>query len=395
MAAAAYCGRGLALDCLGRIFGGMLRQVCIVSSAVILCSFGCQHRAEPVVATHPEPTLSSPLVAKRTAIQLTEHADRPRILYINDDSITAAELIDPLMPSFVGQAASLTADQMMPRVIQRISDELVRRVQDLLLHREASKSVTDQMTEVLDRYVDDEIKDLVNREFGGRQARFEAHLASQKRTIDHEREQIRRRLIIVKYLQDNILPKISSPTRRELLDYYEANLSDYTQPASRKLLMIDIPKAGNEDDARVAIDQAHARLVQGESFESVAGELSRGIHAAEGGAWGAIQSGLQGRYAEASAHFFELADKQFSEIIDAEDAFFIVKATDVHSASTLPFADVQPELVERYRNTQFDTIRGKILQSLFDSAVVEPDEETFLKAAVASAMERIAAELKQ
>ena len=94
--------------------------------------------------------------------------------------------------------------------------------------------VTDQLLTVVDQFVDQEIRDRVTREFGGRQSRFEVHLASMNMSLDDARQKVRRRILVVKYLQDNVVPKISDPTRGELLEYYDANIQSYTAPARRE-----------------------------------------------------------------------------------------------------------------------------------------------------------------
>lgn len=245
-----------------------------------------------------------------------------RILRVNDETLTVEDVLEPLMPALTQEAGKLPGAQRPRIVIERIQAELIAQVQDLLLYQEASKDLTEPMMEALDRYVDQEIKDRVNREFGGRQSRFEAHLASMRMTLQDARERSRRRIIIVKYLQDNVLPRIADPTRRELLDYYHANMDAYTKAESRELYLIDIPKGHDADQARSEIERARSQLAAGEEFERVTRELSKGIHAADGGSWGHIKSPLQGRYADVSDVFLSLGPNQISDIIETDDAFF-------------------------------------------------------------------------
>ena len=72
------------------------------------------------------------------------------------------------------------------------------------------------------------------------------------------------------------------------------------------------------------------------------------------------------------------------------DAFFIVKAGEVIESETRPFVDVQPELVQRYRNAQFDVLRSGKLRELFDKAAIEPREDLFLATLVDSAVAQLA-----
>ncbi|MCH8881827.1 MAG: hypothetical protein IID34_18320, partial [Planctomycetes bacterium] len=136
-----------------------------------------------------------------------------RILNINEESLTVEDVLEPLMPTLREEAAALPLEQLQRFVRERVQVELVTQVQDLLLHQEASKGITDQILGVVDRYVDQEIRDRVTREFGGRQTRFEVHLASMGMTLEDAREKVRRRIVIVKYLQDHVIVRIADPTR--------------------------------------------------------------------------------------------------------------------------------------------------------------------------------------
>ena len=117
--------------------------------------------------------------------------------------------------------------------------------------------------------------------------------------------------------------------------------------------------------------------------------MSRGIHAAEGGSWGHIKSPLHGRYAEPSAIFFKLDEGRTSGVVETDEAFFIVKAGDVIESETRPFVDVQPELVERYRNAQFEMLRSQKVRELLEKAAIEPREDLFLRTVIDSALAQL------
>ena len=118
--------------------------------------------------------------------------------------------------------------------------------------------------------------------------------------------------------------------------------------------------------------------------------LSLGLAAAEGGSWGHIKSPLHGRYAEPSAIFFKLAEGRSSGVVETDEAFFIVKAGDVIESETRPFVDVQAELVERFRNAQFEILRSAQVRALLEKAAIEPREDLFLRTVVDSAVAQLA-----
>jgi parvulin-like peptidyl-prolyl isomerase len=358
---------------------------------VALCAGGaaCRTGREERPPTTSAGPYRSDAVADPTADPLTPTYP-VRILNINEESLTVEDVLEPLMPKLREQAAVLPPQQLQRFVRERVRVELITQVQDVLLYQEASKGITDQILGVVDRYVDQEIRDRVTREFGGRQTRFEVHLASMGMTLEDAREKVRRRIVIVKYLQDHVVVRIADPTRQELLDYYNTNIESYTQQSSRELCMIDIPKGDDAQASRRAIEEARSRLDAGEDFRNVARGLSRGIHAAEGGSWGQIKSPLHGRYAEPSAIFFKLAEGRTSGVVETDDAFFIVMAADVIESETRPFVDVQPELVQRYRNAQFELLRSEEVRELLEKAAIEPREDLFLRTVVDTAVAQLA-----
>ncbi len=314
---------------------------------------------------------------------------RAGALNVNQEVITVEDVLTPVLKPLGHDISGLSPARARPMIERACRDELIRQVQAALIYQEASKELTDEIRQGVDQRVDQELKDRVNREFGGRQSRLEAELAAEGRTLEGAREDQQRRLVIIKYLQDHILPKVADPTRRELLDYYQAHSDQYTAAARRELWLIDIPKAPSASQARAAIEQAAARLRGGADFAAVAREFSRGLHAEDGGAWGFVQAPLQGRYREPSAVFFTLTADQVSDIIETEEAFFIVRAGQVFDRHIAGFADVQAELRERYRSSQFEYHRVRLLQQLLDEAVIEPAEGVFLAEVVRTAEERL------
>lgn len=368
-----------------------MKPVGLILILVALCVGGASCRAgregrPPTASAGP---YHSGALADPTADPLTPTYP-VRMLNINEESLTVEDVLEPLMPKLREEAAALPPEQLQRFVRERIQLELIAQVQDILLHQEASKGITDQILAVVDRYVDQELRDRVTREFGGRQTRFEVHLASMGMTLEDARTKVRRRIVIVKYLQDHVIVRIADPTRQELLDFYNTNIESYTQQSSRELCMIDIPKGDDAQASRAAIEKALSRLVAGEDFRDVARGLSRGIHAAEGGSWGHIKSPLHGRYAEPSVIFFKLDKGRTSGVVETDDAFFIVKVGEVIESETRPFVDVQPELVQRFRDAQFDILRSKKVRELLEKAAIEPREDLFLRTVIDSAVAQLA-----
>jgi hypothetical protein len=341
-----------------------------------------------VACTAPQPVPSSsgtvPDLEARSATADAYPSGVIDRLHINDDVLTVDEILEAMHEGLL-QAARQGDDAYQAHVVNAAPRTIAARVQDILVYQAASRGMdTAQMNEAVGRAVDQEIRRRVTSDYGGRQSRFEAALRNSGRNLRDVRHDVRRELLVTRYMREAILPKISSPTRQELLSYYQEHIGDFSQPAVRELHLIDIPFDNDRDGARQRIDQAQHRVIQGEAFADVARSLSLGIKSSEGGAWGNVTSDMHGRYAVVSTALAQLESQELS-VVEGQDAFFIVKAGTVNPAVEQAFIDIQPQLTERYRDAQFEFFRRTMLATLIEEAVIVPSEQEFMRAVVQQA----------
>ena len=228
-------------------------------------------------------------------------------------------------------------------------------------------------------------KERINREFGGSEAKYERYLTRQGRTRADTRDRLRRTVIIDSYLREHLLPLVQSPRKRELQQYYESHLADFSKPSRREMFLIEVPIASFIDrrrpvtdtdlseatkQARKSIEDAAAALQAGEPFEAVARKYSLGVNKEAGGAWGFIESPLQGRWAAPSGRLFRLQADEVSEIIESEKCFFIVKAGQVETGGAISFQEAQPQIVEAMRQERFMKLRADFLQKELEQSTI-------------------------
>jgi len=195
------------------------------------------------------------------------------------------------------------------RAAQLIQDKIV----ELLLYHQASLRTTAEALQPLDRIVDEQIRKTITTEHGGVQRRYERYLESQGQSLGEVRERLRRELLVARYLELEIRPKVAEPTRGELLSYYESNKSQWSRPARRSMSLIDVrvvdrlaeevdqptreQLADARAEARRRIEAAREALRSGLGFADAAKQYSDGLNAAEGGAWGWItREGVRKRF---------------------------------------------------------------------------------------------------
>ena len=314
------------------------------------------------------------------------------MLMVNGEAITIEDILDPIMAELERNAKVLAPNEYSRMVRHLVSGQIWQQVNERLVYREAAAKLDERMLQVLDAEVDRFIRQRVNAEFGGRQSRFEKHLAELGRSLDDVREHAKRHLLVSDYLRRKFTEQVAEGTRAELWQYYQSHLEDFTTPASAELFLIDIPydafaadrrcRPGSADwlrskvQARRQAEKARAELVSGMPFAAVARTYSKGIHAADGGSWGAIgSSSLVGRYRAATEALAGMGSHEHSEVIEGEEAYFIVGTGQVQPAQVPSFEQAQPRIKGALRRERMAELEREYLEKLRQRANVQRWQE--------------------
>ena len=314
------------------------------------------------------------------------------ILLVNGDTITVEDILDPIKSDLERKAATLSPEDYLREVRRAVAMQIWSQVNERLVYREAAKQLDERMGQVLDAEADRYLRARVNAEFGGRQSRFEKYLAGLGRTLDQVREQAKRRLLVTDYLRSKFSALLPQATRPELWQHYRDHLDDFTQPGQAELFLIDIPfdafqqdrqsRPGSADwlqskeQARTQARAALAELEGGLPFEAVAETYSKGIHARDGGAWGAVgATGLVGRYQPATEALAELDSDSHSGVVEGSDGFFIVGTGRVERAQVLSFEQAQPRIRDALSRDRYAKLEREYLDGLREQANVQRWQE--------------------
>lgn len=322
------------------------------------------------------------------------HAIRSDALIVNDEAISVGDILEPIAPKLEQLSRELAPAAYYQRVAKLVRRQIIEAVAQHLIWRRAKRQITEDMEENLDRAVDKMEKERITREFHGRETMYQKYLAKHGKSRDDVRERLRQSLVIDSYLRDRLLPLIDRPSKRDLIDYYQTHLAEYSKTARREFFLIDIPikafmdmkmprtpqtQAEAKNKARQAIEDAAEELANDTAFEEVAQQYSHGIHKADGGAWGYIAapsegkgSPLLGRWSKPSIVLFELKAGETSEIIESDDGFFLVKVGKVENNTVVPFRDAQPDISEILRQQRFAALRSQFLQKELDESTIGP-----------------------
>ena len=319
------------------------------------------------------------------------NAIRAGTLQIYDEFITVNDILEPLGPRIQELASTLPPRSYYEQVAELIRQQLFNVVGQHLIYHRASQDFNEQMETGIERAVDRMEEDRINREFGGRETSYTNYLQEHGKDRAAVRERLRRAIVADSYLRERLRPMIHAPRKRELLNYYQAHLAEYSSPERRELYLIDIPTAAYferfpprptdvplaEQKARNAIEAANRALAAGRPFEDVAKEFSAGIHKDDGGAWGVVGSPMAGRWETPYKRFVRMSEGQISPIIEVEHdaprgitmkSFFIVKVGGLEHAQVLSFQEAQPKIMQRLKERSFQRLRSEFLQNQLDQA---------------------------
>ncbi len=325
------------------------------------------------------------------------------VLAINDHRIGVDQVLKPIRDDLAERARRMPPAEYGRYLVNAIQARVRTLARDTLLIQEASKDLTEQEESYIADLVDQQIRKQVNRDFAGRQARFERALAQGGSSLADRRAELRRELVITRWLQLTINRRISDPTRDELWSAYASQKDALTKPPRRDMLIIEIakeskmPEGVTHPDATTlrkcresALEDARAAragITSGGAFADEAAKHSTGWHKKSGGRFGWVtRDGVRQRLAPAVEALFTLPDTSTpSDIIETPDAFFIVQAAAIDAGEQPDFRSLQPRLVEHYRQARFNELVEEFVGKLQDDATIRPLDITRFFRAVALA----------
>ncbi len=150
---------------------------------------------------------------------------------------------------------------------------------------------------------------------------------------------------------------------QEVEEYYSANIKDFTEPAEVELAEILFLTEGKDKaTVRSKAEKILSQLKAGTPFEELAKEFSDGPSASKGGAIGIFKRGSMSEKTEAIA--FNLKQNAFSEIIEDEFGYQIVKVLSAKPAREKPLTEVRPEIQRKIQDKKGQPEVLKFLEEL-------------------------------
>lgn len=271
---------------------------------------------------------------------------------VADSVITYSEIYDAVADRAQTVRKVYGADpQRFEQEINKLRDQEVQlQVENkLILHDFITAGY---VTNVLEAFIDDRIRDEIQQRFGGDRARFIQTIYKEGMTFETYRRKERENFIIgyMKHQNGSDLNKILiSPLK--IQQYYQDHQDTYKVGDQVKLRMIVVGQGADKPagTAKQIADEVLAKINAGASFEQLAKEINSDSLRVEGGSRGWVD---RGEYrAELDSVAFSLKPGEHSGVIDLPEASYILQVEDVRLAHVRPLTEVRDE-VERALKAQ-------------------------------------------
>jgi peptidyl-prolyl cis-trans isomerase SurA len=262
---------------------------------------------------------------------------------INDEIITLSELrreMEPYRREIMSKVPAAQQEQALKETEERILNSLIEAalIYQKAIEMEYEAEVEDDVTEYIQEIMkDNNIRDTEE---------FENALAQDGQSLKSFRESIEKSMISQALVNAFINSRISLLTP-EIERYYQNNQANFTTPEEVTLSEIILDTAKGIPDAESRASEIADRMRQGESFEKLAGQYSKGTTAAKGGGIGTYV--VDKLNAEIRKALVNVEEGEISAPQKSADGLIIYRVDNRKPAVVQPLDDVKDEI----RNTLY------------------------------------------
>ena len=185
-----------------------------------------------------------------------------------------------------------------------------------------------------------------------------------------KRAELKEDLLIEEIMRDNVYRRIIV-TPKGIKRYYQEHIDEFSKEGSLSFRHILLMFSGykTKEDAKSAAEDILNRLKNGEKFEDLAKELSRGPHSDEGGLWESDK--VKDFRKDLVAKISKLKEGEISPIIDSSLGYHIFKIEEITAAQTLTFQQAQNEIRSMLFREEFVKKRKEYLKKLRKNVVIK------------------------
>jgi len=222
-----------------------------------------------------------------TAVAVSADVIEAVLVKVNGEILTKTDLEQRQVQALRARGIQPADDEALKKAIADITPTLLVETIDEMLLVQRGKELGYKMT-------DEDFNRVVTRIRADNKLdtdeAFHAALKQEGMTIAELRASLEKQMLVTRVQQNEVMGKIGV-TEEEARAYHAEHVKDFTRPGQVTIreIQIAVPKSdkgvsvGLDDEAKSKAEAARKRILGGESFELVAGEVSTSTSRANGG----------------------------------------------------------------------------------------------------------------
>jgi parvulin-like peptidyl-prolyl isomerase len=320
-------------------------------------------------------TLAGALVAVLLVVPVRAEIIEQVLVKVNGDILTKTEFEQrqvAILRSRPELANVSPESDVLQRAVAEVTPALILEAVDELLLIQRGRELGLALGDEQFKSIVDNIKKQNNLED---EERFQAALKQEGMTMADLRRNLERQMFVSQVQQRDIADKISV-TEDESKAYYEAHKTEFTTPSQITLreILVEVPTSdqginvARDDEAKGKTEEIRKRLLGGEPFAKVAGEVSDAPSKANGGLIGPVN------HDELAAALQALVDKlkvgELTEVIRTTRGYQILKLEARTEMQIRTFEDARDDISNKVGETKMAGERLKFIEKLRAQATI-------------------------
>jgi PPIC-type PPIASE domain len=369
--------------------------------------------APAAVSVTQPPMILAPDIAPESApsIQTAPEAQTGQTLpvaallgTVNGKPIFVSDILNPIAGQLKAAAdQSRTEDYFREQVIEIIGRQMQAKIDDILMLHSAEATLTSDDLKEVDGYVAQQKAKIV-AQYQGSEDQANLELIAAGSSLDQTLQGIHDEAMVELYREKNIWPKVVV-TRKQIFDYYQNHLEDYTQDANADLYTITYPVIRmwplDPNDPTHTNHITNPTPAQIQEARNKALAYCRGLEdqIRQGANFGFLAEDNSVDYqAQNGGHFPNVVPGEFSDTIDKvifslpsnsmappllisddqnprRDVVMIIKVGHVQPHAVVPFSVAQTPIIETLRDQEYNTLMNSYIQGLLSGASVSAENQ--------------------
>ncbi len=252
-------------------------------------------------------------------------------------------------------------DQANRQILKQLIE--TKLVYNDAVHTIPAAGLSSMETKVNEYFDKEQLPELLKQYGVSTRQELDTKLREHGSSLDRTRKQFYERTVAKEWLRQQVKLDEEVP-HADVLSYYQQHLADYEYPAKARWeeLMVRFDQYPDKAAAYAAVAEMGNLAMRGTAFAEVAKSRSQGATAPEGGAydWTTKGSLVSKTLDEA---LFTLPPGTFSQIIETERGFHIVRVLERKDAGRTSFVDAQGEIKKKLKE---DSVKKQINKYLDD-----------------------------